>query len=105
MFSELSPNNEKVEKIGVFLPLVHLDHQQRIYLKQDQPFSEIEVYLRGKEPESEKLKWQVEKDDELFSEEKAEELVPEGIPEVESQGDTIQETDSNLETEEEKTSD
>ena len=77
MFSELSPGNEKIEKIGVFLPLVHLDHQQKIYLKQDSTFSEIEIYQRGKEPESEKLRWQIEKDDELLDKEKAEEMVPE----------------------------
>ena len=81
MFSELSPNTEKVEKIGVFLPLVHLDHQQKIYLKQDKPFDELEVYQRGKEPESERLRWSVEKDDDLFDEKKAEELVPEGFSE------------------------
>lgn len=47
-FSELAPQNDRIEKIGVFLPLVHLDHQQKVYLKQDGPFSEIEIYLRKK---------------------------------------------------------
>ncbi len=76
MFSELSPNNEKIEKIGVFLPLVHLDHQQKIYLKQNEAFSEIEIYLKGREPESERLRWKVELDDELFNKEKSKRLVP-----------------------------
>ncbi len=47
-FSQLAPQNDKIERIGVFLPLVHLDHQQKVYLKQDTPFSEIEIYLRKK---------------------------------------------------------
>jgi len=47
-FSQLAPQSDKIERIGVFLPLVHLDHQQKVYLKQDSPFSEIEVYLRKK---------------------------------------------------------
>jgi segregation and condensation protein A len=47
-FSQLAPQTDKVERIGVFLPLVHLDHQQKIYLKQNEAFGDIEVYLRKK---------------------------------------------------------
>ncbi len=37
--------NEKIEKIAGFLPLLHLDVQQRIYLEQESHFHEIYVWL------------------------------------------------------------
>lgn len=55
-FSKLVVSQDKAERIGVFLPLVHLDHQQKIYLKQDQAFGEIEVYMKKFHHEDDKDK-------------------------------------------------
>ncbi len=46
VFSELVSSNEKTERIPVFLSLVHLDHQKKIWLEQEQAFSEIQIYLK-----------------------------------------------------------
>jgi len=47
-FSQLAPANDKIERIGVFLPLVHLDHQQKVWLAQKEPFGEIDVIMKRK---------------------------------------------------------
>jgi segregation and condensation protein A len=36
----------KEERIATFVPLLHLDHQNKIILEQQQPFSEIEITLK-----------------------------------------------------------
>ena len=46
VFSELVASNEKTEKIPVFLSLVHLDHQKKIWLEQEKAFSELQIYLK-----------------------------------------------------------
>jgi chromatin segregation and condensation protein Rec8/ScpA/Scc1 (kleisin family) len=46
VFSELVSSNEKTERIPVFLSLVHLDHQKKIWLEQEQAFSELQIYLK-----------------------------------------------------------
>jgi segregation and condensation protein A len=101
MFSELSPNNEKVEKIGVFLPLVHLDHQQKIYLKQDSAFSDIEVYLRkkGEKMPGEEINSETEEDIEKdFQSDKVER------PEADEPIDVSEEIEQNSYHEEEQKS-
>ena len=46
-FTELVGNgNSREEKIACFIPLLHLDAQKKIYLRQEKPFSEIEIWLR-----------------------------------------------------------
>lgn len=42
-FTELLPSTRKEDKIITILPLLHLDTQQRINLKQDEHFGEIEI--------------------------------------------------------------
>ena len=44
-FSELVNSDKKEDKIVTFVPLLHLDSQQKIDLKQDLPFGEIEISL------------------------------------------------------------
>lgn len=43
-FTELV-GNRKEEKLTAFLPLLHLDNQQKIWLEQEKHFSEIYIYL------------------------------------------------------------
>jgi len=40
--------NERDERIACFLPLLHLDNQEKIFLEQEEPFSEINVWLKNK---------------------------------------------------------
>lgn len=42
-FSKLIPSERKEDKIMTFIPLLHLDHQEKINLKQDEHFGEIEI--------------------------------------------------------------
>ncbi|MGB9707744.1 MAG: segregation/condensation protein A [Candidatus Pacearchaeota archaeon] len=44
-FSELA-GTSKDEKIACFLPVLHLDTQEKIYLEQQEPFSEINIWLK-----------------------------------------------------------
>jgi len=74
-FSQLAPQNDKVEKIGVFLPLVHLDHQQRIWLSQKEAFGDLEVIMRKK---GEKLPEEIE----FFKDIKEEQEVPKEVAEM-----------------------
>jgi len=37
------------EKIATFVPLLHLDHQNKIWLEQEVPFGEIEISLKRKD--------------------------------------------------------
>jgi hypothetical protein len=46
MFSEIVISQDKNEKIPVFLSLLHLDHQKKIWLGQQAPFAELEIYLK-----------------------------------------------------------
>jgi len=43
-FSELT-NNNKEEKLIAFLPLLHLDNQQKVWLEQEKHFEEIWIWL------------------------------------------------------------
>ena len=52
-FSHLIPSGSKEDKIFTFIPLLHLSHLRKVELKQDIPFSEIEIMLRT-ERETEK---------------------------------------------------
>ena len=44
-FTELA-GTSRDEKITCFLPVLHLDTQEKIYLEQQEPFSEINVWLK-----------------------------------------------------------
>lgn len=44
-FTELVNSDKKEDKILTFIPLLHLDTQQKIDLKQEKPFEEIEITL------------------------------------------------------------
>ena len=45
-FSELS-GKSKEEKIAAFIPLLHLDNQQKVMLEQDGHFEEIHIWLKS----------------------------------------------------------
>lgn len=47
-FSHLVGGAKKENKIMTFIPLLHLDFQNKIILEQKEPFGEIEVHLRSK---------------------------------------------------------
>lgn len=44
-FTELVNSDKKEDKIMNFIPLLHLDSQQKIDIKQERNFGEIEIYL------------------------------------------------------------
>jgi segregation and condensation protein A len=46
MFSEILTSQDKSEKIATFVPLLHLDHQKKVWLEQEKPFSDIEIWLK-----------------------------------------------------------
>ncbi len=46
-FSHLVESEKREDKIMTFIPLLHLDFQNKIGLEQKEPFSEIEVHLRN----------------------------------------------------------
>lgn len=50
-FSQLVENNNKEEKISVFLPLIHLDFQKKLYLEQKSFLGDIEIKLNAGVPE------------------------------------------------------
>jgi segregation and condensation protein A len=45
-FTELLPSEEKSDMIYTFIPLLHLDNQRKINMKQEIPFEEIEIDLK-----------------------------------------------------------
>ncbi|MBM3234468.1 hypothetical protein FJZ19_05240 [Candidatus Pacearchaeota archaeon] len=67
-YSELAGNN-KEEKIACFLPVLHLDNQQKIWLEQEKHFDEIYVWLYQHYIKQENVKLQAQ---ELIEEKKAE---------------------------------
>ena len=48
MFSQLVPSDKKEDKIYTFVPLLHLDHQRKIDIEQEEPFSDIGIMLHSK---------------------------------------------------------
>jgi len=44
-YSEFT-NNNKEEKIISFSPLLHLEHQKKVWMEQDDPFEEIFIWMR-----------------------------------------------------------
>lgn len=42
-FSKLVKSDDKIDKIYTFIPLLHLDNQEKINLEQKEPFGEIEI--------------------------------------------------------------
>lgn len=47
-FSKILPSDSREDKVFTFIPLLHLAHLRKIDLKQEIPFSEIEIMLRSK---------------------------------------------------------
>lgn len=47
-FSDIVLSQDKNERIPVFLSLVHLDHQRKIWLEQQAPFADLEIYMKQK---------------------------------------------------------
>ncbi len=45
-FTELVSSNRKEDKILTFIPLLHLDNQEKIILNQEIPFGEIEITIK-----------------------------------------------------------
>ena len=45
-FSQLLPSNEKEDVIYTFIPLLHLDNQKKVYMRQEKPFEEIDITLK-----------------------------------------------------------
>lgn len=52
LFSDLTPGDEREDKIVTFIPLLHLDNARKINMKQHQMFGPIEVHLANKEEEA-----------------------------------------------------
>lgn len=44
-FDELVPSAERADRILTFVPLLHLDSQQKVDLQQEKPFGEIKIIL------------------------------------------------------------
>ena len=47
-FSQLIPSDSKEDKVYAFIPLLHLTHQEKVDLNQEEHFGEIEILLRSK---------------------------------------------------------
>ena len=47
-FSQLIPSDSKEDKVYTFIPLLHLTHQEKVDLNQEEHFGEIEILLRSK---------------------------------------------------------
>ena len=47
-FTNLVPSDKKEDKVYTFVPLLHLSHQRKVDLHQEEHFGEIEVLLRTK---------------------------------------------------------
>ncbi len=76
-FSELVDKHHNGDKIGAFIPLLHLDNQHKVFLEQDNHFDEIYIWLKHSyekknKDELEKMRKEVEA--ELSQEARAEEL-------------------------------
>ena len=48
MFSQLVPSEKKEDKIFTFIPLLHLDHQRKVNIEQEEHFADIEITLNNK---------------------------------------------------------
>jgi len=46
-FSEFVKNPKKDEQIATFIPLLHLDNQQKVWLEQETPFDEIWIWIKS----------------------------------------------------------
>jgi segregation and condensation protein A len=45
-FSQMLPSKEREDVIYTFIPLLHLDNQKKIYMRQEKPFEEINITLK-----------------------------------------------------------
>jgi segregation and condensation protein A len=52
-FSELIPSQEREDKVYTFIPLLHLSHQRKVDLEQEQHFGDIEILVRRQEVQKE----------------------------------------------------
>ena len=67
-FSELT-NNNKEEKLIAFLPLLHLDNQQKVWLEQEAHFEEIWIWLYEIFKKKEEAMQELEREIEIVEEE------------------------------------
>ncbi|MFH1770251.1 MAG: ScpA family protein [archaeon] len=51
-FEELIPSDSKEDKVFTFIPLLHLDTQQKIDMRQKEHFGDIHIYLNKNKPEA-----------------------------------------------------
>ena len=63
-FSYLVGSGSKEDKVYTFIPLIFLAHQRRIHLRQELPFSEIEIYLRSQHEASRELEEELKEHEE-----------------------------------------
>ncbi len=45
-FSQILPSKGREDVIYTFIPLLHLDNQKKIYMKQEKPFEEIDITIK-----------------------------------------------------------
>ena len=97
--------NKKEEKISHFVPLLHLDHQQKVWLEQESPFKEIWIWLKKvyEEEHAEELnqmKLEAEKElEEIYTNdnnEKFESIEDDFEEEIEEAGKKIEEFEEEL---------
>jgi len=55
-FSKLAGSERREDRIATFVPLLHLDHQRKIDLLQDEHFGEIGIKTRGDESEDDNVR-------------------------------------------------
>ena len=53
-FSQISPSDNKEDKVYTLIPLLHLTNMRKIDLEQDAPFSDFDILLLNKEKPSTK---------------------------------------------------
>jgi len=68
-YSELT-GNKKEEKIACFLPCLHLDTQQKVFLEQEAHFQEIWIWLYHHYKQANMIKQEIELEKEILEEEK-----------------------------------
>ncbi|MBL7056594.1 segregation/condensation protein A [Candidatus Woesearchaeota archaeon] len=47
-FSQIVPSDSREDKVYTFIPLLHLNNQQKISIEQEEAFGDIDIYLRSK---------------------------------------------------------
>ena len=96
-FQALVPaNSSKEDKIYSFIPLMFLDHQKRVYIRQEKPFSEIDIYIRNEELIAQ-FEAEYEQEQELLTKKKKEKAKSKGKTTEAMKGDAKKLKQSKLE--------